>query len=70
MDAVGQIWRNVAFARRVPEFGGLTIRCKLIATSKETSALFRTLLEEYRTMDSTFVCEVQSWTDLGVATVN
>jgi hypothetical protein len=70
MDAIGQMWRNVAFARRVPEFAGLTIKGVLVARTNETTALFRTLLDEYRAMDPNFICEVKTWADLGIGSVN
>jgi len=70
MDTIGQMWRNVAFARRVPEFAGLTIKGVLVARTNETTALFRTLLDEYRAMDPNFICEVKTWADLGIGSVN
>jgi hypothetical protein len=70
MDAVGQIWRNVRFARRVKEFQGLTIKCMLVARTKDTTALFRVLLEDYKAMDPTFVCDVKTWSDLGIGSAN
>jgi len=70
MDAVGQIWRNVRFARRVPVFQGLPIKGMLVARTRDMASLARILLEEYKTVDPTFVCDVKTWCDLGIGTAN
>jgi hypothetical protein len=70
MHAVGQIWQNVALARDVPEFAGLKIEARLVCRTKETSTLFKTVMEKYKAIDPAFVCHVRTWAELGIGTAN